>query len=295
MFINYLLLFLNILIFTSGRLIKNIKDELNFCIKSNQQCVNPHFNIQSRYRLDIGILCYLKKPSFIEAYPKISDPVWAYKICVGKNKLKNNSRSKSNVEDEEIYIGYGDAWRVKNSVESFDKFVIVRDPIERFISAFIDKCIVEKWGKYRSRCFGCKNNINCVVKKIYNIFINFKEKNINPNYFINHFNLQIWSCNMMEDLKKYKYILYPEESKNLESFYNNILNILMKHSVTTEELVIISMNLKNNFTPHTTKNLTIRDKIKKNISQNKLLKKLLLKIYYYDYFYFNLPLPSWFI
>ena len=71
-------------------------------------------------------------------------------------------------------------------------FTIVRDPIDRFISGFTDKCIMEATQRKRP-CYGCGGNFSCFVEKQYQRQMNYVTgKNRFIGYEDIHFSPQTW-------------------------------------------------------------------------------------------------------
>lgn len=72
-------------------------------------------------------------------------------------------------------------------------FTVTRDPVDRFISGFVDKCVNEKtWLEHPSRCNGCKTNLTCFTEKQYDRLLRLS-KGANLNSFDDrHFAPQSW-------------------------------------------------------------------------------------------------------
>lgn len=47
-------------------------------------------------------------------------------------------------------------------------FTVVREPVDRFLSGFVDKCLRDQRRlSARDRCFGCLDDLHCVVERLY--------------------------------------------------------------------------------------------------------------------------------
>ncbi|KAK6043949.1 hypothetical protein COOONC_18546, partial [Cooperia oncophora] len=90
-------------------------------------------------------------------------------------------------------------------------FTVIRHPIDRFLSGYVDKCMNElTYYTEKERCFGCRNDIQCFVDILHAVFMQYYEKNGKPtddpelarmyHYYIRHFAPQTWYC----EFDKYK-------------------------------------------------------------------------------------------
>ncbi|KAK5974391.1 hypothetical protein GCK32_021608 [Trichostrongylus colubriformis] len=83
-------------------------------------------------------------------------------------------------------------------------FAVVRHPIDRFLSGYVDKCMKERtYFTEKERCFGCQNDMRCFVDHLHEVFINHSRggdsgrtgdpvsRSVN-HYYIRHFAPQTW-------------------------------------------------------------------------------------------------------
>ncbi|VDM72201.1 unnamed protein product [Strongylus vulgaris] len=83
------------------------------------------------------------------------------------------------------------------------QFAIVRHPIDRFLSGFVDKCIREAKVE-KTRCFECNSNISCFVDNLYNLLMKTVEENLTTyNYELAHFAPQTWYCDFKDHFGDY--------------------------------------------------------------------------------------------
>ncbi|KIH48074.1 hypothetical protein ANCDUO_21860, partial [Ancylostoma duodenale] len=68
-------------------------------------------------------------------------------------------------------------------------FAVVREPIERFLSGFLDKCIFENDydGDTSDICYGCVDDIHCFVDELYKRLMERKKENKREFYHSRHF------------------------------------------------------------------------------------------------------------
>lgn len=61
--------------------------------------------------------------------------------------------------------------RIRNGLNQASQWLhlaVSRDPIERFISGFADKCLIEKiYKKRKGTCNNCTGNVTCFVEQEY--------------------------------------------------------------------------------------------------------------------------------
>uniref|UniRef100_A0A915E6N3 Carbohydrate sulfotransferase n=1 Tax=Ditylenchus dipsaci TaxID=166011 RepID=A0A915E6N3_9BILA len=106
-----------------------------------------------------AIMCYLfNQTAFIQSNRSITSDSYNTRFCKGKN--------------EHQFIPA--ILRVYNTTKLYDwtLVAIVRDPIERFLSGFVDKCINEKKASHTNTyrptiCYGCAGNLSCFLDKEY--------------------------------------------------------------------------------------------------------------------------------
>uniref|UniRef100_A0A914P6L7 Sulfotransferase family protein n=1 Tax=Panagrolaimus davidi TaxID=227884 RepID=A0A914P6L7_9BILA len=99
--------------------------------------------------------------------------------------------------------------KFKTELAEWTHIVAVREPIERFISGFTDKCLIEKrWEKRPSNCNRCKTNVTCFIEKEYIRMSKFvKGEEIN-SFDDQHFFPQNWRCQFYSYYRFYKILKY---------------------------------------------------------------------------------------
>ncbi|CAD5213665.1 unnamed protein product [Bursaphelenchus okinawaensis] len=89
-------------------------------------------------------------------------------------------------------------------VYDWTKLTVVRDPIDRFLSAFVFACIkgYEKPDKCQHECNGCGYNFTCFVEKEYNMLMRFNRGDYAVSFLLQHTWPQNWWC----DMGKYRHV-----------------------------------------------------------------------------------------
>ncbi|CEF70261.1 Sulfotransferase family-containing protein [Strongyloides ratti] len=173
---------------------------------------------------------------------------------------------------------------------------IIRDPIERFISSFISKCVVEKpWKLHPGNCLECFDNITCVINTLYK---NVKQMTLdhskikNHDYYTQHFVPQTWNCEFDKYQKYYKIIFYEDSPEGLKVFYNSLLQFFKKIGIPSKYLKIIQKTITTKRSFNATHGKSIRTNVKKIIFNDPILLEKLIKIYFQDYIQFKIPFPN---
>ncbi|WKY05875.1 hypothetical protein Q1695_006242 [Nippostrongylus brasiliensis] len=67
------------------------------------------------------------------------------------------------------------------------EFAVVREPLERFLSGFVDKCLHEK------QCYSCNGDMGCFVSKLTtSLFRYYRDENSSSDFHLDHFAPQNW-------------------------------------------------------------------------------------------------------
>uniref|UniRef100_A0A0N4Z3K3 Sulfotransfer_1 domain-containing protein n=1 Tax=Parastrongyloides trichosuri TaxID=131310 RepID=A0A0N4Z3K3_PARTI len=266
------------------------------CVKSYQN-VATYYRINMRYKLNFcaiqknlstvlkAIACYLDNPKLQNSNQTLISHYWIKKICGNRNRigsLKNEAR------------WYGDG-NIENFLKTYKGIVIVRNPIERFISAFADKCVI-RYKESEGRCYGCFNNLTCFINTLYKRLLNQVVHNNNTynfTYVDRHFYPQTWYCQLNEYHKMYKiFKINPERKISVNKFYQSFTSYLSSKGVSFNETTFIKNAGQSKYTGHSTFHTKSRKIVKKELLKNKILMDKLIRIYYYDFTTFNFKFPK---
>ncbi|CEF60905.1 Sulfotransferase family-containing protein [Strongyloides ratti] len=206
-----------------------------------------------------GILCYLDHPGFSKKYKTpISNTKWTYKYCDDYNfEDKTNGIAKNYTEGS-----------IGKLMKTYTNIVFVREPIERFISGFVDKCLIAKdFIKIDpTYCYGCKTNLKCFVNRFYNRIkqqILFPKKKHIDTFDDTHFYPQTWHCQLKLYRQYYTIIKYGTSDKQLKLFYKDFFGLLESKNIPSKQINFIKEGTINRHTPHSTSNKRITSKITK--------------------------------
>ncbi|CEF70278.1 Sulfotransferase family-containing protein [Strongyloides ratti] len=135
--------------------------------------------------MQLGIFCYLyDQKRFLSSYLTRIDKAGDRRLCGRENRYKYmNSLVKEYANDNSTK--YFDEWK---------NILVVRDPISRFISGFVQLCVLNiGLPPNHPYCFHCGRDIECFLSHLFSNIKKFKKNKGQPVYFIKyHFYPQTW-------------------------------------------------------------------------------------------------------
>uniref|UniRef100_A0A0N5BB10 Uncharacterized protein n=1 Tax=Strongyloides papillosus TaxID=174720 RepID=A0A0N5BB10_STREA len=118
---------------------------------------------------------------------------------------------------------------------------IIEHPIERFFRKFIHYCVNGNNSKETQNCYGCKDNLECLLTVIFKVSTEYtkKEPIFKPTYFDEIFMPYSWKCNFYNDLSDYEKIIYYDKVKfkNQITKLLNDTNVIIKNNNTFDTLI----------------------------------------------------------
>lgn len=238
-----------------------------FTHKKNQKlgyCVN----LKSGYTLLTLIFGYLSDAKMCNI-----DEKWSEKLVTRCNRMK----TKRNIVTRRI--AEKDAWTILS---------IVRDPINRFISGWLDRCVHRIWGKKDKRndyCSKCGKDIGCFVAKHYDILLGYvnKTKKLSSTFDGGHFWPQSWICPLRPNLKTELIKLGRGEK-----FFSSLKLVLSGNKgVSEDQLSHIMKSVRGQTTAHTRFGGPEWQNVVDTLRKNPEIYRTLLKMYYSDYEHFG--------
>uniref|UniRef100_A0A0N5C9B7 Sulfotransfer_1 domain-containing protein n=1 Tax=Strongyloides papillosus TaxID=174720 RepID=A0A0N5C9B7_STREA len=231
-----------------------------------------------------SILCYLDMEKvFLKNFDHLADFTFKFKTCVyKKNNFLGSFGNLIKIHGKSNEVSFLKTWKV---------IMVVRNPIERFISGFVHLCYTHKVRNYKQFCLGCGKNFKCFVNKLYNILTSGYISAVH-GYFQTkaHFYPQTMQCNYLKNKNKFAVLKF--DPKNLDSFYKSLEEILIQQNVPREKVEYIDREIRTYRIKHSTtgKAKTI-EFIEKFYKEKDILKKL-IEIYYYDFKEFDFEIPN---
>ncbi|CAD6193788.1 unnamed protein product [Caenorhabditis auriculariae] len=142
----------------------------------------------------------------------------------------------------------------KFNFTSYKKAVVVRDPITRFVSFFVNKCIHDaKKCPSCKLCYNCRGDILCFLKRQYGRFVRHAFGNkLNVSYEDKHAAPLTWNCEFGTYLKDYRVIkLESDETKRKEGI-SDLVRFLNGLDVKPDVVDFIFTSALEGDTPHAT-------------------------------------------
>uniref|UniRef100_A0A0K0FZY2 Sulfotransfer_1 domain-containing protein n=1 Tax=Strongyloides venezuelensis TaxID=75913 RepID=A0A0K0FZY2_STRVS len=262
----------------------------------NKKVVDEKYFVAPKYKLAActvhksfsamltSILCYLDMENiFTKKYNHLANFTFRFKNCVNK---KNNRLGSFG----ELIQIHGKGNRV-NFLKTWKVIMVVRNPIERFISGFVHLCYTHKVKHYKQFCLGCGKNYKCFVNRLYNILTSGYKSTLH-GYFQTkaHFYPQTLQCNYLKN--KNKFVVLKFDPKNLDFFYKSLEEILIQQHVPPDKVEYIDKEIRTYRIKHSTtgKAKTI-EFIEKFYKERGVLKKL-IEIFYNDFKEFGFEIPK---
>ncbi|CAI5453334.1 unnamed protein product [Caenorhabditis angaria] len=166
--------------------------------------------------------------------------------------------------------------------ENFTKIAFIRNPFDRFISFYLDKCLREK------QCWRCDSNMECVVETLYKQLQRFKiHRDYTPNYIEMHAAPLSWNCDFDSEIQNYNLFMMGADVEERRSSILHLANVLTSKNVPKSLIDKIVSGSLNGETDHGTHKSVKRLEAENMIRENSRIRDLLHKIYLYDYLIFN--------
>ncbi|EGT30903.1 hypothetical protein CAEBREN_13527 [Caenorhabditis brenneri] len=163
------------------------------------------------------------------------------------------------------------------------RFAFIRDPIERFVSLYLDKCLKEH------ACWSCKDDMRCVVKEIYKglkLIQNHRDWKPIPTYMDLHAAPLSWNCNFDKDLAKWNLLMMGADAEERKSSIMQLGNILKRQGVSDEVLEKVQKETMDGETAHSTHKSSKRLEAERQVREDPVVRDYLHKIYFFDYLVF---------
>ncbi|EFO84742.1 hypothetical protein CRE_03825 [Caenorhabditis remanei] len=216
-----------------------------------------------------AIMCFLHdQTAFRDSNRTLESDIYGERLCKDQNEFTELKK-----------IGN---W------QKMSLFAVVRNPIDRFVSGFTDKCLREKvWKKYKQRCAQCKTNLTCFVDKMYDRMFKFaKSPYKGIDFDDSHFFPQSWRCEFSSHLVKYQ-ILQLDGA----NFPDQLLGLLEEKGLDEEGIKFINGSLHHR-TPHSTMDSVERATVEETVLNSPYLLRKIIQMYYFDFLLFGYRLPE---
>ncbi|CAJ0953967.1 unnamed protein product, partial [Mesorhabditis belari] len=183
----------------------------------------------------MAIMCYLHEPQ------RILNSKWSFyeqwdtrRACLGYNELDTWPQV---------------AWKLGRKMEDITKFALIREPMEKFMSAYTNQCLTA------NKCGGCQN-LTCIFEMLEQNSEDYRLRGLfgvsgQPRSHVNaHFLPQNWRCEFGTMIDDYVLINYNSSDsavliRDLEQLFDDV-------GVDRESIRFISNKLSSGRTCHST-------------------------------------------
>ncbi|XGW12330.1 hypothetical protein V3C99_013215, partial [Haemonchus contortus] len=171
-------------------------------------------------------------------------------------------------------------------------FAVVRHPIDRFLSGYVDKC--HKTVFYYSaeeRCFGCKYDMRCFVEKMYKTLLGYYDGSIKKSrmvkYYVRHFAPQTWYCEFDKHKSDYILINYHTGINGTRKIADDFEKVYEQAQVPANYRATIHSEMLKGTTKHSTVKDPFRKVAEKRVLSDDYVMGLLMRMYFYDFIEFG--------
>ncbi|WKY07952.1 hypothetical protein Q1695_007446 [Nippostrongylus brasiliensis] len=225
-----------------------------------------------------AIVCFLlREKQFISAGRDLLKDYGPLGFCQGKNNFNQLDNMRKILQINNV-----DDWRFT---------MVTREPVDRFLSGFIDRCV-----RVHDECFGCGTNMTCFLEEEYARAKQFafadEHQLAKPHLSMEDIHIfpQNWRCSMHKYYRNYEFIRYSSDPT--ETLLDDLSRILKQQNVSDSAIEYISESLSSKRTLHSTVSTKTRSFLEQRLRGSPYLMELIVRLFYYDYVLLHYPLPD---
>ncbi|GMT05769.1 hypothetical protein PENTCL1PPCAC_27943 [Pristionchus entomophagus] len=228
-----------------------------------------------------AIMCYLyNERAFTEAGREFARECTQIRFCQNKNEFGQ-------------VAGVRQAFNVtnKNETNKWRFTMITRDPVDRFLSGYVDKCIRIPHGS--GYCNGCHRNMTCFILSEYDrIKSQLERGHLFRSFEDRHFFPQNWRCDLYREYNNYRFLRYSSDPSG--TLLDDLIPILKEQDVPESSIQFIRYQLSTGRTVHSTVQSEARTFYEQRLRSSPFLLEYIVQIFYYDYVLLKYPFPEGF-
>ncbi|KAH7708456.1 Protein SEB-3 [Aphelenchoides avenae] len=183
----------------------------------------------------------------------------------------------------------------ENTSEDWKYIAFIREPVDRFLSAYVEKCIGSS-NAALDYCYGCGYNLTCFLATFYErTYRRPKEVSLKESVADRHYVPQNWVCGFSSHLSKYTLIRYTSDPEDQERIRDQLADVLRKQNVSDSSIAFIRGQLGGGKTHHASKHAPARAFYDNLLRTNNHLMEYMVRIFYWDFVLFGYELPRHFL
>ncbi|KAI6203839.1 hypothetical protein M3Y94_00603100 [Aphelenchoides besseyi] len=251
--------------------------------------LETRMRVASRYKLSAcliqkslstvisAVMCYLTNETAFEKADRTFRTEYAKdQFCKKANEVNDVNKSMQ--------------LEAENSIaKNWMLLAVVRDPVDRFLSGYVDKCIRNPT---RVRyCNNCYANMTCFILKEYERFKNQTESGkLRKTFEDRHFAPQNWRCGFNEH--RYHFIRASTSPNSTDSFLTQLSEILRNQQVPQTSLDFIQKEIRNGRTIQSTVSSEARRFYEQRLRSSPFLMEYVVRLFWHDFLLFDFKVPE---
>ncbi|CAB3406517.1 unnamed protein product [Caenorhabditis bovis] len=202
--------------------------------------------------------------------------------------LKNNQSFADVPQLVSTSCGRDYIFRTFEADQKLDAFmrriVFIRDPFDRFISFYLNKCEHEK------HCWNCNADMRCVARTAYEKLSAIANSDVLPvpTYEEFHAAPMSWNCEFHRDLDKFEKVLIGPTIEERAPAIAKFVDVLKQQNVSDDKIEFIKKNALASETIHGTYKSPVRRQAEEQVKNDPIVRKYLHLMYLKDYEIFKL-------
>ncbi|PAV83521.1 hypothetical protein WR25_19883 [Diploscapter pachys] len=225
-----------------------------------------------------GIICYLHNAGkFVEENRDILKEWKQIRFCMYRNEFLSLKM---------MFRRY----KMNSTAKGWKFLMVTRDPVDRFLSGFVDKCI-RKPREALDYCNGCGANMTCfIIQEYERMKKQVEQNNFYRSFEDRHFFPQNWRCNLDGFYDRYNFIRYSSDPSL--TLMEDLFQVFREQKVPDQNIEFIRDQLTRDRTIHSTIHSEARMFMENRLRSSPFLMEYIVRMFYQDFILFNYTLPT---